>query len=175
MGKLPLPTSIYFHMKLILQALCLSLLPLRILAADSIILSPTADWVKPDEIADNVKAECDLPRFQIEEIKKYLTERSLPCSIAAKDEVPATGTYLQVRIIEAVSGGNAFIGHHKHVTISAKLFVNGVEVAKATKARDSMGGFAGNYKGSCTVLHRCCETLGKDVAEWVKEQQTLKK
>ncbi len=31
-----------------------------------------------------------------------------------------------------------------------------------------MGGFMGAYKGTCALLGRCTKTLGKDIAEWLK-------
>lgn len=162
-------------MKTVFRAFCWFVLPLCTWAANPIVLSPTAAWLQAERVADNVRNECDLPAFQIDTIKKHLTELSIPCSIASKDEVPATGMYLQVRIVDAISGGNAFIGHRKQVVTSAKLFVDGVEVAITTKTRDSMGGVGGGFKGSCSVLRRCCETLGKDVAEWVRDQPARRK
>jgi hypothetical protein len=43
-------------------------------------------------------------------------------------------------------------------------------VAQTTLSRDSSGGFGGGYKGSCSVLRRCTNALGKDIAAWVKKQ-----
>jgi hypothetical protein len=75
-----------------------------------------------------------------------------------------------LRIENALSSGNAFIGHRKQVTTSAKLYANGKEIARSTHTRDSMGGFTGGFKGSCAVLERCANTLANDITTWLKGQ-----
>lgn len=37
-------------------------------------------------------------------------------------------------------------------------------------SRNSSGGIGGGFKGSCAVLERCVNTLGKDVDAWLKKQ-----
>lgn len=121
-------------------------------------------------IPDNIKAECGLPQAQTEAVLEYLADVGLPARAAGSDAIPATGRYLELRIENAISAGNAFIGHRKHVTTSARLFQDGVQIGETTQSRDSSGGFFGGYKSSCSVLRRCTNTLGKDIAAWVKKQ-----
>ena len=73
-------------------------------------------------VADNIKAECGLPQSQAEAVLKQLAEVEVPAQAATSDAIPATGRFLDLRIEAAISGGNAFIGHRKHVTTSARLF-----------------------------------------------------
>jgi hypothetical protein len=138
------------------------------MALGDLLVSPAASY--GGAVADNIKAECELPRAQSEAVLKQLAEAGLPARAAASEEIPATGRFLDLRIEAAISGGNAFIGHRKHVTTSARLYEDGKEVAQTTLSRDSSGGFGGGYKGSCSVLRRCTNTLGKDIAAWVKSQ-----
>jgi hypothetical protein len=138
------------------------------MALGDLLVSPEAGY--GGAIADNIKAECGLPQSQSEAVLKQLAEVGVLARAAGSDGIPATGRFLELRIENAISSGNAFIGHRKHVTTSARLFENGVEVAQTTQSRDSSGGFFGGYKSSCSVLRRCTNTLGKDIAAWVKKQ-----
>lgn len=134
------------------------------------VLSPIAAFANPDAIASNIRAECKLPEYQVEVFRRELEAQGIAVKLAEQDVVPAAGRFLQVRIQYAVSTGNAFIGHRKHVTTSVKLFDDGKEVAGSTHARDSMGGFGAGFKGSCAVLERCADTLAKDMTAWLKRE-----
>jgi hypothetical protein len=153
-------------MKSVCLGLLIALLPSAGLA-DALLVSPTAAWGAG--IADNIK-ECKLDAAQSGFVMKELSAAGVSVQAASTDAVPKSGRYLQLKIESAISGGNAFIGHHKQVTTSAHLFENGKEVGQTTVSRDSGGGAFGGYKGSCSVLRRCTVTLGKDIAKWVKTQ-----
>jgi hypothetical protein len=155
-------------MKSVCLALLLAFAPASLAFGDQLLVSPAAGYGAA--VADNIKAECGLPQSQSEAVLKQLAEVGLPAQAASSEAVPATGRFLDLRIEAAISGGNGFIGHRKHVTTSARLFQDGVEVAQTTLSRDSTGGFGGAYRGSCSVLRRCVNTLGKDIAAWVKSQ-----
>jgi hypothetical protein len=135
-----------------------------------VTIAPVAAFSEPDLIADNIKAECNLPPYQAQTVRHALESNGFQVTVAEKDEVPSNGRFLQVRILNAVSSGNAFLGHRKQVITLVRLFENGNEVAKGTLARDSRGGLGAGFKGSCTVLERCADTLGKDIAEWLKKK-----
>jgi type IV secretory pathway TrbL component len=153
-----------------MKALCLALLVLFPCAAfgQALLVSPAASY--GTAISDNVKSECALGQTQTEAVLKHLGAAGITAQAAGSDAVPAQGRYLQLRIESAISGGNAFVGHRKQVTTSARLFENGKEIAQTTQSRDSTGGFFGGYKGSCNVLRRCALVVGKDIAAWVKAQ-----
>jgi len=46
---------------------------------------------------------------------------------------------------------------------------NGEVIGSFTGARYSGGGAFGGFKGTCAILGRCIETLGKDIATWLKD------
>lgn len=135
--------------------------------ADPLLVSRTAAYAYPDGVSANVKAECVLPTHQAEAVRLRLSAIGIPATAAESDEIPATGRFLSLRIEGALSGGNAFIGHGKQVTTTARLFQDGVEVAHFTATRSSMGGFGGGFKGSCSVLNRCANTLASDIGTWL--------
>ena len=156
-------------MKIVCFALLAACVPCASLA-DPLLVSPSADYSATASVAENIKTECKLPAAQSESVLKELAAAGIPAQAAASGAVPAKGRYLQLQIDSAISAGSAFTGHQKQVTTSARLFENGKEIAQTTKTRDSMGGAFGGYRGSCSVLHRCTNTLGKDIAAWVKSQ-----
>ena len=136
--------------------------------AQTVLVSPAASY--GSAISDNIKTECALEQLQSEAVVKELNAAGITAQAGSSDAVPAKGRFLQLKIESAISGGNAFTGHAKQVTTSAKLFKDGKEVAQTTKSRDSSGGMWAGYKGSCSVLRRCVTVLGKDIAAWVKTQ-----
>jgi hypothetical protein len=152
-------------------ALFVALLPFASFAqADVLLVSPSADYAANNTVPDNIKNECKLPAAQTESVVAALNAAGITAQAAPSAAVPAKGRFLKLEITGAVSAGNAFMGHQKQVTTAAHLFVNGKEVAQTSKTRDSMGGVFAGYRGSCSVLHRCTNVLGKDIADWVKSQ-----
>ncbi|MEE8507667.1 MAG: hypothetical protein V3T07_01270 [Myxococcota bacterium] len=81
----------------------------------------------------------------------------------------SAGRVFVMQITHVVSRGNAFIGHQKSMSAKGELFVNGKSRGVANFTRDSMGGFGGGFKGSCSVLGRTTKALGRDLANWLKE------
>jgi hypothetical protein len=157
-------------MEVVMKVLCVALALVVPGAAlgEALLVSPAASY--GTAITDKVKAECALAETQTEAVLKQLGAAGISAQAAGSDAVPAKGRFLQLRIESAISGGNAFTGHRKQVTTSARLFENGKEIAQTTQSRDSTGGFFGGYKGSCNVLRRCAVVVGKDIASWVKTQ-----
>lgn len=82
-------------------------------------------------------------------------------------DTAAPGVNLKLIIVNAVSAGNAFIGHSKSVSIMAELYKDGKLIDTYEGERNSSGGFGAGFKGSCAVLERCVVTLGKDVSKWL--------
>jgi len=76
--------------------------------------------------------------------------------------------YLDLIITNAVSEGNAFLGHRKLTQVKGILYKNGTRFASFRAQRHSGGGFFAGYKSSCSVLGRTAEVLGKDIAQWLK-------
>ena len=156
-------------MKAVRLALFVALIPFASFA-DPLLVSPSADYSPSSTVAENIKTECTLPAAQTESVVAALNAAGITAQAAPTGAVPTKGRFLKLEITSAVSAGNAFTGRSKQVTTSAHLFQNGKEVGQTSKTRDSMGGVFGGYRGSCSILHRCTNTLGKDIAAWVKTQ-----
>jgi hypothetical protein len=138
------------------------------LAEDWIYVASTAPFADPNTIAQNVKDECGLPKEQIEQLIYDAIEEKVQLKVNDEAAAAKRGRVLQVEITTATSKGTAFWGHHKTVAIQGRLLDDGVEVASFTALRGSRGGFWGQYMNACAVLHRCQDTLGSDVVEWLK-------
>ena len=120
------------------------------------------------EIAKKVRTECvklneQLPAYT----KEFGAEFGVQVTLVDTLETSAPGRVLQVEIVDAVSQGNAFIGHQKFARVQGRLYEDGTVVASFKGRRDSMGGAFAGYKGSCSVLGRTMKALGKDIATWL--------
>lgn len=140
-------------------------------AAD-ITINQTVKYHDEKIIATKIKSECvNLGPKLVASTEAAVQQNGW--SVIKKDVVDGTGSgvSLKLTIANAHSSGNAFIGHHKSVGIIAELFKDGKLVDTYTGERSSSGGFGAGFKGSCAVLERCVNTLGKDVSEWLSKQK----
>ncbi|HSX58850.1 MAG TPA: hypothetical protein VLF18_01500 [Tahibacter sp.] len=135
--------------------------------ADVVTLQRTAPWVDETRIASNIRAECDLPNKLPAYIAEYAEEKRIRTRFSDAVAPGDAGRVLIVEIDEAVSRGNAFIGHQKFTRAKGALYENGAEIGNFVAQRYSMGGAFAGYKGSCSVLGRTVKAIGKDVAEWM--------
>ncbi len=131
--------------------------------AQTVYISSKATYTGP--IAPNIKSECQIDSQVMTWIKKYGAQHNINVVINGKPK--STDMVLKISIVDAVSSGNAAVGHNKFVTISGKLY-KGKKLTSSFKAsRRSGGGYFGGYRGSCSVLGSCAKTLGRDTASWL--------
>lgn len=141
-------------------------------ANDKIItLSNSATYYDQKIIPSNIVSECSTLGSQLSQYTKESLEKDgWSVNLSGSPQDLSEGTQLKLMISNALSSGNAFIGHQKMVSIIAELYKDGKLVDTYTATRDSRGGFAGGFKNSCSVLERCVNTLGKDVSKWLKSK-----
>jgi hypothetical protein len=131
-------------------------------AADPVIIQSTIPYAADAKVAQKVRNEC--VELGAEFGEKYEVEVQLSDTL----DPSAKGRVLQMEITEAVSQGNAFIGHRKFSSARGTLYENGEKVASFEALRQSGGGAFAGYKGSCSVLGRTVKAMGKDVAQWLQ-------
>lgn len=137
----------------------------------NVSLTANADYQNKAIIPSKITTECtDLGTQFAQSTKKYLEASGWNVSMSGDNMPTKEGDMLKLEILNAMSSGNAFIGHHKSVAVSATLYRNGTVVDTFTSSRDSSGGFMGGFKGSCSVLNRCVNTLGNDIAKWMAKK-----
>ena len=118
-------------------------------------------------VATNIKTECGLP----EKFSTYIKLASDQAGVAvyrASKGADINKDRLVIEIVNAVSSGNAFIGHRKYAKAEGALYKNGKKIGSFTSGRVSGGGAFGGFKGSCQVLDRVIKVMGRDIAQWLK-------
>jgi hypothetical protein len=119
-------------------------------------------------VADNIVREC---QGLGPTLASTISRRGEPVGITINRhenfDAKKSRQALDVKIVSAVSSGNAFIGHRKSLSVRAELYREGKLVSRVTKTRNSGGGFGAGFKSSCTVLERAAEALGVDVVKWL--------
>lgn len=140
--------------------------------ADTVRVASRTPYAEDAEISSKIRTECvqlqtQLPAFTAQFGKEFGVSVALADGVSPQDG----GRVLELEIYEAVSMGNAFIGHQKYSKVRGTLYQDGRKVASFKGMRNSMGGAFGGYKGSCSVLGRTVKALGKDIAQWLGNPQ----
>ncbi|WP_017943049.1 MULTISPECIES: hypothetical protein [unclassified Thioalkalivibrio] len=117
-------------------------------------------------IANNIRQECNLEEQFSEFIAHYGADQGIRFERRQDVGPSAGGQVLMVELTDAVSGGNAWIGHRKVTEAAGTLYADGEEQASFTSRRFSGGGAFGGFKGSCSVLGRTVQAMGRDIATW---------
>lgn len=131
-------------------------------AGTAVQMQSPVPFAEDNDIEDNIKSECRIGEQLAEYVKQYA---KVPVELTA--QAPSGDRVLQLEIVDAVSMGNAFLGHQKFTKVKGTLFENGQKVASFKGRRNSMGGAFGGFKGSCAVLGRTVEVLGEDIGTWL--------
>ena len=118
------------------------------------------------DVTPAVRAECTLdtrlPQFIVDG-----AGRGVDVVIADTTE-NVTGKVLQLEFTNILGfGGGAWSGP-KSVTVTGKLYENGQLIGSFVASRYSTGGAFGGFKGTCSILGRCIETLGVDIGRWLQ-------
>lgn len=127
-------------------------------------LQAPVPYVADNDISDAIKTECQINQQLADYVKEY---SKVPVELTA--QAPTDGRVLQLEIVDAVSMGNAWMGHQKFTKVRGTLLENGQKVASFKGRRNSMGGAFPGFKGSCSVLGRTVRALGEDIAAWLNE------
>jgi hypothetical protein len=136
-------------------------------AADTVVIPKPVPYAAGNDIAGKIKRECKINEQLSDFIAEYAGQHGVTVSFADSVSPQTPGRVLDVQITDAVSEGNAWIGHHKSTTIHGKLYQDGKLVGSFRDRRNSMGGMFAGYKGSCSVLGRTVKAAGEDIGAWL--------
>jgi hypothetical protein len=140
--------------------------------AQTVQVQSSIPYAEDAEIGNKVRNECTQLNTQLAEFtQEFGRENGIEVQLVETLDTAAEGRVLQMEIVDAVSMGNAFIGHQKYSRVRGVLFENGEQIADFRGRRNSMGGAFAGYKGSCSVLGRTVKALGKDIAQWLANPQ----
>ena len=114
-----------------------------------------------------ILAECSLPQQGAELLETAARREGLNV-VRNDDAVKAgKGRVLQVEIVDTTSFGNAYTGFHKAVEVKGRLTEDGNEIGDFSGRRDALSG-ALAFRGTCSALRRCLDSLTSDIAQWLK-------
>lgn len=133
--------------------------------AQQLQLQKPVPFAEDNDIADNIKKECALQDQLADFVKEF---SATPVTFTTGPVDTAHGEALQLEISDAISMGNAFLGHQKATKVRGTLWRDGQKVASFKARRNSMGGAFAGYKGSCSVLGRTVKAIGEDIGGWLK-------
>lgn len=141
---------------------------MKVNAATAIKIHSVIPYKKGAVVSASIKNECKIQDQLSEFIHAYAVGEGVGVIRKGKVRKKSKGKVLLVNITDAVSSGNAFIGHRKYTKIKGTLYNNGKKQGGFTAARTSGGGAWAGFKGSCSVLGRTVQALGSDVSLWLK-------
>ncbi len=140
--------------------------------AEGIKVISSTPYQEGHDIRNKIINECtNLGSKLAKFTKSYSSKKGIDIELVDSLDTSDKGKVLKLEISDAVSQGNAFIGHRKFVEIRGSLWKDGKKVASFDGQRSSGGGFGAGYKSSCAVLGRCVKTLGKDISAWLENPQ----
>ena len=115
----------------------------------------------------DVKATCTLDT-RLPQFIENAAKRGVKVVVSADPGEDVEGKVIRIEFTHVLgTGGGAWSGA-KSVTVRGELIENGEVIGSFTAARYSGGGAFGGFKGTCAILGRCIETLGEDIAAWLK-------
>ena len=136
--------------------------------ATSVQMQRPIPYSEDGDIADNIKQECKINEQLADFVQQDAKRQGVDVQFSNGPLDTTTGRVLELRITNAISMGNAWIGHQKAASAVGTLYENGAKVASFKARRHSMGGAFAGYKGSCSVLGRTVEAMGEDIGTWLK-------
>ena len=141
-----------------------------VLASGSVLAGPLqlqrpVQLAEDNDISQAVKQECALGEQLADFIKEYAKE---PVEFTEGEPDISSGRVLKLEIVDAVSMGNAFMGHQKSTRVRGALYQDGEKVASFKARRNSMGGAFAGFKGACSVLGRTVKVIGQDIGQWLQ-------
>lgn len=132
--------------------------------ANPVQLQRPVPYAEENDVSNAVKQECALGEHLADFIKEYAQG---PIEFTSGEPDVASGRVLKVEIVDAISMGNAFMGHQKSTRVRGALYQDGEKVASFRARRNSMGGAFAGFKGSCSVLGRTIKVIGRDIGQWL--------
>ena len=136
--------------------------------ATSVHMQRPIPYSEDGDIDDNIKQECKINEQLADFVQQDAKRQGVDVQFTNGPLDTTTGRVLELRITNAISMGNAWIGHQKAASAVGTLYENGAKVASFKAGRHSMGGAFAGYKGSCSVLGRTVEAMGEDIGNWLK-------
>jgi len=155
----------------ILEILAFAVLSVFVAAsvqAQALMVQRPVPYSEDGEVSAKIREECKIDEQLADFLQEFAKKEGIEVGFSQGPVDRAKGRVLDLRITNAISMGNAFMGHQKSTSVAGTLYEGGRKVAAFKARRQSMGGAFGGYKGSCAVLGRTVKVIAQDVAGWLK-------
>lgn len=126
-----------------------------------------APYATDNEIAGNIKRECQLGERLADFIAEYAKHRKIDVSLVSETNSTLPGRVLVLEIRDVASEGHAMVGHLTSTVVQGQYYEDTKLIGSFKDRRGSMGGVFGQFRHTCSVLDRTVKAIGKDVAEWM--------
>jgi hypothetical protein len=134
-----------------------------------VAVARTITFSEESGVRDAVRDQCNLQTKTPKFIKKFGKTYNVNVKLVDDLEASSIDRKLHVTITEVhAPGGGAFSGP-KWMQVEGKLTVNGKVIATVKDKRGTTGGYFAVYKGTCAIIGRCTEAIGKDLALWLQK------
>ncbi|MGE5491123.1 MAG: hypothetical protein ACM31P_07585 [Actinomycetota bacterium] len=120
-------------------------------------------------VVESVRSECQLEDMLATRVGSALQRinKAGNGTIEAGTD-PAGSQVIRLQITHVLGvGGGAWTGP-KAITVNAELLEDGKVVRQAKINRWSVGGVFGAFKGTCSILERSADAIGKELVRWAR-------
>jgi len=135
--------------------------------SDVLVIKPI-NYIKESFVKNAVKNECDLGGNLAKAIEENSTHQ-YTCILSDSTDGLSEAQILTIEI-EYINGdrGRAKWGNRGgNVGVKGTLTKEGKVLGSFKALRETTGGYFAVFKGTCTILNSCVETLGSDIASWL--------
>ena len=116
------------------------------------------------EVRQVVRDECQVGTKLSSFIEEYGKEVTLVDKLGG-------GRVLDMTITEVLAAGGGAFGGPKVIEVSGRLKQGKKSIATFRAKRFSGGGAFGMFKGTCAILDRVVQALGRDIAGWLENPE----
>ena len=134
---------------------------------DTLVVPDKVLFAKNLIVRGKTKTECRLEERVADDIKRNVGR----VYTNVVSEKPKSGKYhvLEVEIVDVFGAGGGGWSGPKHLELQGRLLDKGGKIVGSFRGRrTSAAGFTA-LKGTCSMLHKCSKTLGKDLAVWLQD------
>ncbi len=133
-----------------------------------LVVSDQIPFAQNAEVRQAVRDDCRLPDKLSQFIRQYVADYSSQI-ISDPTKAPKGAQILIAEIYSVTGGGGGTWSGGKSVSVQGRLEQDGKIIGTFKGRRFSGGGVFGGYKGTCAIMGRCVKTLGRDIAEWLRQ------
>jgi hypothetical protein len=119
-------------------------------------------------IPNAVKSQCEVEKMLADDVLAKLNDRYGPVQSVTAPEQAGDGKLIQLTILSVHGLGGGGWSGTKSVAIRVDTLKGGTRLDSVYLDRSSGGGVLGGVTGTCGILDRIGDALGRDLANWLQ-------